>query len=58
MKFYHYCMKWKYVKFLFKNLKVVNCRTTVLPTLKGNDVLPVTSWQEHRFTIFEARVLR
>jgi len=43
---------------LFKNLKVVNCRTTVLHTLNENDVLPVTSWQEHRLMIFEARVLR
>jgi len=51
-------MKWKYIKFLFKNLKVVNYRTTVLHNLNENDVLPVTSWQEHILMIFEARVLR
>jgi len=54
MKFYHYRMKWKYIKFLFKNLKVVNCRATILHNLNENDVLPVTSWQEHRLMIFEA----
>jgi len=58
MKFYHHCMKWKYIKIIFKNLKVVTCKTPVLHTLNGNDVLPVTSWQEHRFMIFEPRVLR